>query len=112
MMHVTYADKSFILGDEAARTALGYAALLARQNSADTVSLHAISSDGDEVNAVVLLDAGAPIMAETAVSSMPEPENGEAVAYMKAQMERFTQTTNVQPADPADAEGDFDHDEV
>ena len=104
-MHITFADKSFIVGDDAAQTALKYAALLARNNNADTVTLHAISSDGDEVDAVLLLDAGAPLMAETVNSTMPEPDNTAAVSYMTAQMSRFMNGNDIVPEDAASLEG-------
>ena len=112
MMHVTFADKSFVVGDEAATTALEYAVVLARNSTADTVTLNAISSDGDEVQAILLLGAGAPFMAETVRSSMPEPQNEEAVAYMRTQMDRFTRTSNVGPTSPGDVPSEADYDDI
>jgi hypothetical protein len=86
MKHITFADKSLLIGDEAADLMLEYAAKLAGSSNADTVKLNAISSDGDEVVATFLLDAGAPLMAETTTSTLPEPDNTDAVAYMIGQM--------------------------
>ena len=90
MKHVTFADKSLLVDDETADMMLEYAAALARNGSADAVDIHAFGSDGDEVTATLLLDAGAPIMAETANTSMNEPDNAEALSYMREQLARLS----------------------
>lgn len=108
MKHMTYADKSFLLGDEAADRVMKYAALLAQNNTADTVTLHAISADGNETEVTLLLDAGAPVMAETTHSSQPEPDNSEMISYMKAQTEQFVHSTGAMP-DDASSISSFDH---
>lgn len=83
MKHVTYSDKSLLLGDEAADLLIEYAAVLGRARSADRVDMNAISSDGDDVVATFLVDGAAPLMAETAHSSLPEPDNAKALAYIR-----------------------------
>lgn len=90
MRHITFGEKSFLLGNEAADAVLKYAALLAQHHTADTVTLNAISSDGDEVMVTMLLDTGAPLMLETTHNSQPEPENSVAVSYMAAQTGQLT----------------------
>jgi hypothetical protein len=88
MKHITFADKSLLIGDEVADTLLEYAALLTREASGDTVQVAAISSDGDEVTASFLLGPGVSMMAETTHNSLPEPDNTAAVEYMKEAMMR------------------------
>ena len=100
MRNVTFGENSFLFGNEAADAVLKYAALLAQKHTADTVTLTAISPDGDEVRVTMLLDTGAPIMAETTFSTQPEPENSEAVSYMTA---RSNQLTGFSKAVPDDA---------
>jgi orotidine-5'-phosphate decarboxylase len=90
MKHVTFADKSLLVDDETADTMLQYAAALARNGGADAVDIHAYSSDGDEVIATLLLDAGAQIMAETSSTSLPGPDNTEALSYMREQLARLS----------------------
>jgi hypothetical protein len=46
MKHVSYADKSLFMGDDAADTLLEYARLVADNERADTVTLRSISTDG------------------------------------------------------------------
>jgi hypothetical protein len=82
MKHVTFGTKSMLIGDVAAEMLLEYAALIAELGGGDTVDLHAVNGDGNAVTASFLLDSGTPLMAETTVSSLPEPDNDEAVAYM------------------------------
>jgi hypothetical protein len=50
--------------------------------------VHAISSDDDEVLATFLLGEGAPLIAETTNSTLPEPDNSEAVGLMTDRMAR------------------------
>jgi hypothetical protein len=83
MKHVTFGTKSMLIGDVAAETLLEYAALIAELGGGDTVDLHAVNGDGNAVTASFLLDSGTPLMAETTVGDLPEPDNTEAVAYMK-----------------------------
>jgi hypothetical protein len=82
MKHVTFGTKSLLMGDRAAETLLEYAALIAELGGGDTVDLRAVNADGNSVTASFLLDSGTPLMAETTVGDLPEPDNDEAVAYM------------------------------
>jgi hypothetical protein len=99
MKHVTYADKSLMVGDDTADMLLQYAARLASAGVADTIDVHAISSDGDEVVATFLLGEGAPLMAETTNSTLPEPDNSEAVELMTDRLARLQQTAVVSEFD-------------
>jgi len=97
--HMTFADKSFLLGDETAVTVLEYAAALAHHHDADDVELEAISSDGDEVRAILLLGGGAPLMAESAHTELPEPDNADALAYMKRRLDALRHAPSANPLD-------------
>ena len=93
MKHVTYSDKSLLVGDIAADLLMRYAAALANTNGADTVDIRAIGSDGADVVATFLLDAGAPMMAETSTASVKEPDNAEAEVYMRERMQQLSSFT-------------------
>jgi hypothetical protein len=97
MMHLTFADKSLILGNAAAELTVEYAAALARIGSADTVRLVAYGSDGDKVTATLLLDAGAPLMIETSATDLPEPDNTDTVAYMTQRMSEINSPPQASP---------------
>jgi hypothetical protein len=99
MKHVTYADKSLLVGDEAADTITEYSALLAKHGSADTVTLSAFGADGDDVEATFVLDQGTVLMAESTHSSIPEPDNAEAVREMREKMMRLSSPAPVTPDD-------------
>jgi hypothetical protein len=101
MKHITFSDKSLLVGDEAADLLLEYGAALMRQSSGDTVELHSISSDGDEVVASFLLGSGAPLMAETTTSQLPEPDNAEAVGYMRDRIRELDSPREALPFDDA-----------
>lgn len=106
MKLVTYADKSMLVDDPAADALLAYAAAVARAHTADTVRLHALGSDGHQVEATILLGEGAHLMAETAAANIVDLQNREAVEYMKertAALRVERQTSALAPdADPDD----------
>ena len=95
MMHVTYAGKSILTGDEVADLLVQYAAVLADSRSGDSVKVRGISGEGNEVVAHYLLDTGAPLMAETTHSTLPEPDNDEVVDYMRRKLREFSSPSPV-----------------
>lgn len=86
MKHVTYAQKSLLVGDDVADELLAYAAQLADSSSADNVEVHGIGVDGEEVIATFVLGNGIDLMAETTRSQVPAPDNSEALAYIRERM--------------------------
>jgi hypothetical protein len=105
MKHLTYSDKSLLVGDEAADALLEYSALVAKNGTADTVTLTGFGSDGQEVEATFVLDQGTILMAETSHTSIAEPENSDALMQMREKMMRLSSPEPVRPSDetmPAD----------
>ena len=79
MKHVTYAEKSLLMGDDAANTLLEYARLLADNDRADTVTLRSLSPDGNTVEASFLLTASTILMVESTNSDISPPDNDQAI---------------------------------
>lgn len=86
MRHVTYGDKRMLIGDEVADLLLDYAAQVARVGGGDSITMRAIDTDGNDVEVKFLLDAGATLMSQTATTSVREPDNSEAIAYIRERM--------------------------
>jgi hypothetical protein len=99
MKHVTYAEKTLLIGDEMADVLIEYAAQLASDGDADALDVRAVSGDGDEVMATFLVGAGAPLMAETTHSNLPEPDNAELVERVRADIARRRRPAEVEPED-------------
>jgi hypothetical protein len=99
MMHLTYAEKSLLVGDEVAELVIEYAAALARNGGADTVHIVAYGADSDKVVAVLLLGSGTPLMGESTHTDMPEPDNAEAIAYVRERLANITSPPAAQPVD-------------
>lgn len=89
MKHLTMADKSLLVGDDAADLLVRYAALLAKMQSGDTVTLLAYGVDGAEVEAMFLLNSGTTLMSESTQSELPEPDNADQVAYLRDKIAAF-----------------------
>ncbi len=100
MRHVTYGNKSFLVGNEAADLLMRYTAALASAKLGDAVTLHAIGSDGDEEEVQLLLDTGAPLMVESASSQLPEPENAQAIEHMRDGMRSLVRSPASESLDP------------
>lgn len=96
MKHITYSDKSVLVGDEAAETLVDYAAMIAKIGSADAITLAAIGVDGDTIEATFLLTQGTILMAETTTLTAPEPDNSHAIQYMNDRLYAILSPTQVQ----------------
>ena len=88
-MHVTIAGTSLLVGDEVAVELLRYAALLGKIASADSVPVRSIGLNGEEVEATFLLNPGIAMMAESTASKLPEPDNTDALAYLRERIQLF-----------------------
>jgi hypothetical protein len=80
------AEKSLLLGDEAADLLVEYAALIARVAGGDHVRLNALSPQGEVVVVDVLLNAGTVLLVESTRSAFGEPDNTEGIAAMRTRM--------------------------
>ncbi|HEY8591094.1 MAG TPA: hypothetical protein VIL55_16225 [Naasia sp.] len=105
---MTYAEKSLLLGDEAADTLTSYAAVLGNFGGADDVTVAALGVDGEEVSATFILNSGTVLMAESTKSRLPEPDNADVVAYMRARIGELDSRRAVVPDDPAELMPDMD----
>jgi hypothetical protein len=99
MKHVTYAEKTLLVGDEMADVLLEYAAQLSSDGDGEALDVRAISGDGDEVVATFLLGGGVPLMAETTTSTLPEPDNAELVERVRTDIARRQRPADIQPED-------------
>jgi hypothetical protein len=104
MKFLTYADRSVLIGNEAADTLIEYSAVLAEHGHADSVALNAIGADGDDIVASFVLGSGTNLMAESTSSKLPEPNNADGISYMKERLVDMSSTHPVQP--DAEAIGD------
>jgi hypothetical protein len=93
--HVTYSDKSLLVGDEVADLLIEYAAQLGRMNQTDTVTIRAIGADGNEVSASFLLNPSSILMVESASTTATEPENGLAEEYLQSRIDGLRESFEV-----------------
>lgn len=107
MKHVMYGEKSLLMDDVAADTVLEYARVLGAEGGADTVTLRAVSPDGNTVDASFLLNSNTVLMVESTNSELNAPENTDAVAEMQERIDAITRPAPAQMAEPW-VENDFD----
>lgn len=89
MKHITYGQKSLLIGDDAASALVAYAAAVARHRTGDHVTLLGYGANGDEIEATMVLSSGTDIISENVVSNLPELQNIEVVARMRDQTARL-----------------------
>lgn len=99
MKHVTYANKSLFIDDEASDLLTEYAAVLGSHGEADTVKVRGVSDDGNNVEATFVLNSSSDLMVESTNSQMKAPDNEEAVAYMRDAILRVMSPAEAQPDD-------------
>ena len=90
--HILLADKSLLVGDEAADLLLSYAGLIAEVGRGDTITLRAIDQGGDTVVAGLLLNSGTALVTQTTTSTLPEPDNVEVIRYMRERIASYRTT--------------------
>ena len=105
MKRVTFSNRSLLMGDDAADALVEYSALIARRGSADTVALRAVGADAEVVDATFMLGSGTILMAQSAHSTMEEPENSEAVFTLRQKIKRLGSPHPVVPHQSDDPGG-------
>jgi hypothetical protein len=97
MKFLTYADRSVLIGNEAADTLIEYSAVLADTGHADSVELNALGTDGDDIVASFVLGTGTNLMAESTSSRLPEPDNAIGVHHMKDKIDELSSPHYIKP---------------
>lgn len=100
MKHITFSNKTFVVGDAIADLMMEYAKQLSDRGRADTVSIAAIGSDGAEVTADFLFNGGTVISSETVDSRLPEPDNAEVERTVRERIQSLVSPPPVRGEEP------------
>jgi len=98
MKHLTYADQSVLIGDEAADVLIRFSALLAEKGHADAISLNVLGEDGDATEASFVIGSGTNLMTASTNSTIPEPDNEKGLAVMHEKIERLLSPRIAEPS--------------
>lgn len=99
--HVSYTDKSMLMDDESADCLIRFAAVLGNAARAETVTLEAISGDGNVAAVTFLLNNATVLAVESATGGGSPPRNDEAVSWMRDQMDAIEHPPVALPASPS-----------
>jgi hypothetical protein len=99
MKHLSFADKTIFVDDDAADCLVEYTALLGAEHTADSVRLRAIGQDGNEVDVDFVLNSATNLVAESTNSSLQPPTNKEAVDYMRSRIAAIRNPPPIQASD-------------
>ena len=86
MKNLAYGEVHFLVDDEAADAIVEYAVLMAKTGSADSVTLFVLGPDGNHEQTKFAIGPATMISAETTRSELEQPDNSEALAYMREKM--------------------------
>jgi hypothetical protein len=106
MKYLTYADRSVLIGDDAADLLIRYSAVLAETGHADSVALSVLNQDGDNIVASFVLGSGTNVMTASTSSTLPEPANEDGINYIKGKLDDLTSSHNIQPDHEASTDDD------
>ncbi|MBF4463028.1 MULTISPECIES: hypothetical protein [unclassified Rathayibacter] len=98
MKHILFADKTIVVGDDAADALVEYAVALAARSQADDVEYLGIGADGATVRVTFLVNAASALVVETTPSDLPEPDNTDEIRRIRSRIDALTGTHPVQPA--------------
>lgn len=90
MKHISFANKSMLVGDELAYVLLEYWALLVECGEADLVEVRVLDSDGTVSSETVTLEAAVPMRIRSASLPFGEPDNADALAYLRRRIWSMT----------------------
>lgn len=109
MRHVSFGDKTLLMGDDIAQALVEYARVLGNESRADSVTVKAIGPDGNTVDVTFLLNAATMLVSESTNSGVEPPANDEAVRYIGESIERIRRPPAAQ-ADSPFGDGMFEPD--
>ncbi len=89
MKRLIFSGTTVLVGDEIADAAVDYAAVLTRTGGADTIELRTLTPDGDPEESYLLLNSATTIMSQTMVSTEAEPNNDDALRYIRDAIRRL-----------------------
>lgn len=104
MKSITYAEKSWLLGDAAADIVVEYAVLLARTNSADSVDVNALSPSGESHRLTLVIGPATMMTSASEENAGEEPDNEDAVAVIRERIRVITDPPISLPAGDATGE--------
>ena len=90
MRHVLYGQKSMLLDDDAAEALLAYAAHVSQLRTSDRVDMRGFTVEGNAVTTSFVLNGGTGLVAETTNLTMEEPDNRDAIAYIRKRIDEFS----------------------
>jgi hypothetical protein len=90
MKHISFANKSLLVGDDLAYVLLDYWALLAERADADIVEVRVLNTEGIVSSETVPLEAAVPLRVEPASLPFCEPDNADALAYLRRRIWSMT----------------------
>jgi hypothetical protein len=97
VQHLTTSDKSLLVGNTVADLLMEYAALTAQISGGDAVKVRALSGDGDEVVATLLINSGSVMTVETTNSTQPEPDNADVEQYLRGRLRSYRDLSETYP---------------
>lgn len=106
MIRLNVTERSYLVGTEAGSLLLRYAAQFPADTPADPVALHVFNERGQFENVVIPVVSGLRLLAEVTDEDFgPEPENIEALLFLRQRLAHLRATDATASAPPAPGPG-------
>jgi hypothetical protein len=90
MKHLYYGESGFLVGDEVADVLVDYTVMMAKKDTADSVTVVVLGPDGNTEESRFVIGPATMLTAETTRSELEEPDNSKVIEYMRARMEELS----------------------
>jgi hypothetical protein len=98
---VNYDGGAYLVGDDMADALLDYTVLMARRDTADTVTFQALDSGGREEQVSLVLGPATMVTASEVFDDFAAPENGAALETLRQRTAALERPAHVFPDDGA-----------
>lgn len=99
---LTYAEATWLVGDEAALAIVDYAVALGRSGSADSIEFKALGPQGQAELVTFLIGPATMMTVESTDSLLDEPDNMKAIATIRERLARIQPPSPVPSSDRPD----------
>ncbi|WP_434970138.1 hypothetical protein [Microbacterium sp. bgisy207] len=100
MKHVHYAGRSLFMHDDTAQALIDYARVLSEHQTADAITVPAVSAEGNRVSATLLLSEATAFIVESVAGGITVEPDHAALEEIQRRTARLDGAQGAAPDDP------------
>ena len=108
MKLINYDGGDWLIDDEMAGVLIEYSVVMARQNSADSVQLNALTTEGAALQVNLVLGPATMMTSRSTDAPFDEPDNSAALAEVREHIDAIESPPSVLPAAPDESISEYE----